>query len=71
MLAIDLLWLAAGLYMKYIEHPLAEKITGSAVLFLAFVLLPLFLYHRYKDKKAEDYMLNKEKIDRIIDNLKM
>ncbi len=28
---------------------------GFGVLFMVFVLLPLFLYDRYKDKNIEDY----------------
>jgi len=27
-----------------------------------FVLMPLFIYHRWKDRNVQDYMLNKENI---------
>jgi hypothetical protein len=45
-----------GFYLQYVdENPFYHKILGSGVLLLVFVLLPLFLYHRYKDKSIEDF----------------
>jgi len=45
-----------GLYLQYIvRNPLYTKVMGSGVLLLVFVLMPLFLYYRYKDKSIEDY----------------
>ncbi len=45
-----------GLYLQYIaRNSLYEKVMGSGVLLLVFGLLPLFLYHRYKDKSIDDY----------------
>ena len=62
---------AVGFYLQSTGYAQAEKIIGLGVLVFAFVLLPLFLYHRYSKKKIEDYTLDKEKIDEIIDNLKL
>jgi hypothetical protein len=45
-----------GLYLQYISHdPFYQKIMGIGVLILVFILMPLFLYDRYKDKSIEDY----------------
>ncbi len=67
----DILVLFAGLAMQFLDMSVGRKVTGIGVLILAFVLLPLFIFHRYRHKKAEDYMLDKEKINKILDNLKM
>jgi len=45
-----------GLYLQYFtESNNYQKYVGSGVLLMVFVLMPLFLYHRYKDKNIEDY----------------
>lgn len=62
--------LGVGFYLKYTAHSLGNLIIGLGVLIFAFVLMPSFLYIRYRDKKLTDYTLNKEKIEQIIDNLK-
>ena len=35
------------------------------VLFGAFIYLPLFLYHRWKDKKISDYTLTNENLSKM------
>ncbi len=56
LLFINLLWFGYGLYLQYVTHDkFYAKIMGSGVLFMVFILLPLFLYHRYKGKSIEDY----------------
>ncbi len=35
---------------------------GFAIVGGFFVLMPTFIYHRWKDKKVDDYMLTKENI---------
>ncbi|MFN7045776.1 MAG: hypothetical protein ACK4M1_11335 [Flavobacterium sp.] len=34
-----------------------EKWIGIGVLLIAFVLMPLFIYHRYKNKNVKEYMM--------------
>lgn len=68
-LILVLLILGTGFYLKYTNFPKASLVIGIGVLLFAFVLMPLFLYHRYRNKKLTDYTLNKKKIDQIIDNL--
>ncbi|WP_397363775.1 hypothetical protein [Olleya sp. R77988] len=41
----------------------AQKLIGFGVLGLFFVVIPLFTYHRWKDRDAKEYMLTKEKIE--------
>ncbi len=57
-----------GLYLQYVLHDQTyQKIMGVGVLLMVFILLPLFLYYRYKDKSIEDYKFkgfNNEKDDK-------
>lgn len=69
LLILILLDFGVGFYLLNQEHPFGNKVVGIGVLVFACVLLPLFLYHRYKGKKLKDYALDKEKMDQIIDNL--
>ena len=55
-----------GYYVKEtLDYNQGEKIIGMGVLFGAFIYLPLFLYHRWKDKKISDYTLNNENLKKI------
>lgn len=67
---IVLLSLSIGVYLQNIKHPIAEKIMGISVLVIIFVLIPLFLYYRFKEKNLNDYILDKEKWEKIKENFK-
>ncbi|TXE16659.1 hypothetical protein ES731_13600 [Psychroflexus gondwanensis] len=55
-----------GSYFKLYESEIVgERIIGISVLASAFILMPLFLAHRWKGKRLQDYTLTKENIDRI------
>jgi hypothetical protein len=41
------------------------KVIGSGVVFLFFVVFPLFSYHRWKNKKVSDYLLTKDNLDKM------
>lgn len=61
-----LLAFISGFAVKsYHDSALGDRIIGIAVLASSFVLMPLFIYHRAKGKKMEDYMLTKENIDKM------
>jgi len=47
--------LSYGFYLKNTEGTNAELIIGIAVILIAFVLMPLFIYHRYKDKDMKSF----------------
>lgn len=55
-----------GSYFKVYETPIiGERIIGISVLASAFILMPLFLAHRWKGKRLQDYTLTKENMDRM------
>lgn len=49
------------------DVPYAQKLIGFGVLGLFFIVIPLFSYHRWKNKSVQDYMLTKEKIQEMRD----
>jgi len=55
--------LAYGYYVKNTEGANGEIIIGIGVLAIAFVLMPLFIYHRYKNKNIKDFTFDKYKKD--------
>lgn len=68
---IGLLFLASigsiitGFILK--PEPVAEKLIGIGVVGLFLFAIPLFTYHRWKDRKVNDYMLSKENIKKMKD----
>ena len=58
--------LASGMYYKNkIDYSQGERIIGFTVLAGAFIYLPLFLYHRWKDKNIADYTLTDENMRKM------
>jgi hypothetical protein len=53
--------LAYGYYVKNSGGENGEIIIGIGVLSIAFVLMPLFIYHRYKNKNIKDFTFDKYK----------
>jgi len=45
-----------------ITHEKAQIVMGLGVFFMAFVLMPVFIYYRYRDGKYKKYILNDQKI---------
>ena len=61
-----LISLASGVYFKNsVDEIIGERIIGFTVLTGAFIYLPLFLYHRWKDKRLQDYTLSEENLKKI------
>lgn len=54
---------AVGYYFKNTGDPMGDKIIGISVLGFSFVLLPLFIYHRYSKKDLSKYNLFPHKDD--------
>lgn len=46
-----------------LEVDYSQKLIGFGVLCFFFVVIPLFTYHRWKDRDIKEYMLTKEKIE--------
>jgi nicotinamide riboside transporter PnuC len=71
-----LIWItfliAFGLILSglILEIEYSKKLVGFGVVFLFFVVFPLFSYYRWKDKDSKDYMLTKENLDKMRENQK-
>lgn len=47
-----------GYYLKNNSINEGDKWIGIGVLLIAFILMPLFIYHRYKNKNIKDYLMS-------------
>jgi len=56
-----------GLYIQSDDENLGNLLVGLSVMALFFVWMPVFIYHRWKDKNFKDYMLSKENIKNMQD----
>lgn len=59
MLILVIGMLAYGFYIKSNGDTNGEIIVGISVLIVAFVLMPLFIFHRYKNKNMGEFRLDK------------
>ncbi|WP_010134343.1 hypothetical protein [Ochrovirga pacifica] len=50
------LW-AIGAILHFSKNPNSTKFIGFGVILLALILMPLFIYHRYKGKDLTQYSL--------------
>jgi membrane protein YdbS with pleckstrin-like domain len=55
--------LSYGYYVKQSGDDNGEIIIGISVLTVAFVLMPLFIYHRYKNKNLKDFTFDQYRKD--------
>ena len=61
-----LISLAIGIYFKNsVDVVTGERIIGFTVLTGAFIYLPFFLYHRWKDKRLQDNTLSEENLKKM------
>lgn len=56
-----------GFYIKTEDDATGHLIIGLSLMAGFFVLMPLFIYHRWKDRSVKDYMLTKENILKMQD----
>ncbi|MDG1810895.1 MAG: hypothetical protein P8H13_03015 [Polaribacter sp.] len=63
---IFILWMGIGVFLLKTAHEKAEIVMGLGVFYLSFLLMPIFIYHRYKDGKYKKYQLNDQKIKELI-----
>ena len=59
---IDLIGLSYGVFIKTDTEAKGNLFIGLSLVLLFFVIMPLFIYHRWKGKDVKDYMLSKENI---------
>lgn len=57
--------LCTGFYIKSENEPNGHLIIGLSIVIGFFVLMPLFIYHRWKNRSVKDYMLTKENIEKM------
>lgn len=63
---IILIAIGVGYYFRLNENlVLGDRIIGIAVLASAFILMPIFLWHRWKGKKLKDYTLSEENLKKM------
>lgn len=64
-----LIAIGTGFYFRLNDDVLlGDKIIGVAVLASAFILMPIFLYVRWKGKKLEDYTLSEKNFKKMREN---
>lgn len=54
-----------GFILKAENESQGDLFIGLGVVFFFFIWMPVFVYHRWKNKKVSDYMLNKENIHKM------
>ncbi|TVZ52918.1 hypothetical protein [Dokdonia sp. Hel_I_53] len=60
--------LAYGFYCKdNVDLALGHKFIGFSIAGGFFILMPTFIYHRWKDRKVKDYMLTDEAFQKMRD----
>ena len=62
-----LIALGVGFYLKPENEATGNLIIGLSLMVGFFLLMPLFIYHRWKNKNVKDYMLTKENIKKMQD----
>lgn len=60
-----LIALGIGFYLKPEDEATGNLIIGLTLMAGFFVLMPLFIYHRWKNRSVKDYMLTKENIEKM------
>ncbi len=67
-LIIVVLLVCVGYYFKNTgDHLTGDKLVGIGILTASFILMPLFIYHRWKNKDVKDYMLTEENLRKMRD----
>ncbi len=65
---VILIAIGTGFYFRMNDNLiLGDRIIGIAVLASAFILMPIFLYVRWKGKNLKDYTFTKENLDKMRD----
>ena len=57
LVSVFVLW-GIGAYLHFTNNHHSIKFIGFGVLMLTLVLMPLFIYHRYKGKDLNQYRLD-------------
>ena len=55
---VFIVWMCIGAYLLKTDHEKAQIVMGLGVFFLSFLLMPLFIYYRYRNGKYKKYIMN-------------
>lgn len=61
LIAVIVCLIGYGFYMNHQAYQAGDKFIGFGVMMMAFVLMPLFIFHRFRNKKIEDYMIKNDR----------
>ncbi len=62
LLTISLILIISG---YIIEDVFSEKFIGGGTFLLFFIVIPLFLYYRWKNKKLKDFILDNKELEKM------
>ncbi|QNM84779.1 hypothetical protein H9W90_11300 [Polaribacter pectinis] len=62
MFIVFLIWMVIGIYLLNTDHEKAQIVMGLGIFYFSFLVMPIFIYHRYKDGKYKKYILNDQKL---------
>lgn len=54
-----------GFYLQSQGSLHADRFIGGGIAGLFFLWMPLFIYHRWRNRSIQDYMLTKENIEQM------
>ncbi len=55
-----------GFYLRFAGHlATGDKFIGLTILASVFILMPMFLYHRWKGRSVKDYMLDEDNLKKM------
>ena len=58
-LILALGFIVTGFYLKSISHYRGDAVVGLGVLTISLIVMPLFIYHRYKNKDLSSFKYDK------------
>jgi len=62
---ISLILIISGYIIEDIN---SEKFIGGGTILLFFIVIPLFLYYRWQNKKLKDFILDNEELKKMKDD---
>jgi flagellar biosynthesis protein FliP len=65
LLFISFIGLCLGFYIKDENTVSGDYLIGLSLMLLMFIVMPLFIYNRWKNKDIKDYMLTEESIKKM------
>ena len=65
LLLISIIGVCVGFYVKPEESKIGDFLIGISLMLLMFIIMPLFIYTRWKNKDIKDYMLTEESIKKM------